>query len=96
MCIGSIQFNASACGGACNGPSVETRVCNPKDCPGIPLVYFCDVVKMFCASEDASFKFCYFTFCYNISDSLVFFHLRVTAKTSVKRYLGRRLKGSLK
>lgn len=73
MCIGSIQSNASACSGACNGPSVETRACNPKDCPGIPLVYFCDVVKMFCASEDASFKFCYFTFCYNISDSLVLF-----------------------
>ena len=67
MCIGSIQSNASACGGACNGPSTETRACNPKDCPGIPLVHFCDVVKMFCASEDAQFKFYHFTFFYNIT-----------------------------
>ena len=74
MCIRPKQSNASVCGGACPGSSVETRACNTKDCPGIQLVYSCYVVKMFCASEDVQFKFYYSTFFYNISDSLVFFN----------------------
>ena len=48
--------NASVCGGACTGRSVETSACKTKDCPSIPLAYFCYiyVVKMVCQAKTYS------------------------------------------
>ena len=54
MCIGTIRSNASVCGGASTGRNVETRACKTKDCPSIPLVYFCYVVKMVCQAKTYS------------------------------------------